>query len=130
MRTGRCDADSRHTAGSLCVRPDVLVAEDDQMLACLLVDRLALLRLTAWVTDDPQEARHWVEGEKVPLLLDGSVFRQMDIPLCELPGRVIIWSADDELVEDGRRLGLRTVHKGDLEDLDRLLLEIAGTVKG
>jgi hypothetical protein len=61
--------------------------------------------------------------------LDGSVLEQMGIPLEALPGCVIIWSSDDQLVDRGRQVGLRSVCKDDLKSLDRLLREIAGAVE-
>lgn len=111
------------------MRPDLLVAEDDATLAWLLMDRLARFHLTARVTDCPQEARRWIQENSGPLVLDGSVFQQMDIPLEALPRCVIIWSGDDQLVERGRQVGVKSVRKHDLEGLDRMLRDIAGAVE-
>lgn len=134
VRTRWWDAEAHDRAGiptgNQSVRPDILIAEDDPMLVWLLMDRLTRLRLTADATDNPQEARRWLEVEDAVLLLDGSVFKQMEIPLGELPKRVVLWSGDDELIQEGRRAGLRSICKTDLENLDRLLREIASAVKG
>ncbi len=54
----------------------------------------------------------------------------MEIPLGELPKRVVLWTGDAELIEKGRRAGLRTICKTDLENLDRLLRKIASAAKG
>ena len=60
----------------------------------------------------------------------GTCFKQMEFPLGELPKRVVLWTGDVELIEKGRRAGLRTICKTDLENLDRLLREIASAAKG
>ena len=54
----------------------------------------------------------------------------MEFPLGELPKRVVLWTGDAKLIEKGRRAGLRTICKTDLENLDRLLREIASAAKG
>lgn len=119
-------------AGGSTVRgtkPAVLLAEDDRVLATILESCLARCGLAVRVTESPQEVTRWLEEETGPLVLDGSVFRQMGIPLGELPRRAIIWSGDDELIENGRRLGLRTFQKGNLEELYRLLREVESAVE-
>ena len=110
-------------------RPNILIAEDNPALAWLLTARLTRLQLTAHATDNPQEARRWLEEKDGALLLDGSIFKQMEIPLSGLPKRVILWSGDAELIEEGRRAGVRTILKTDLESLDRLLREIASAAR-
>lgn len=59
------------------------------------------------------------------LLLDGSVFKQMGIPLGDLPRRAVICSGDDDLVQEARRLGLTAFCKGRLDDLGKTLRQMA-----
>lgn len=109
----------------------ILIAEDDPVLQRLyreyLVRSLARdLQVAVYGTDSPEEARRWLQEEEGVLLLDGSVFRQMGIELGELPGRVILCSGDEDLVEEARRVGLRAFCKGTggLSALSALLQEV------
>jgi CheY-like chemotaxis protein len=106
--------------------PQVLIAEDDPLVAGMLEHALGTLDCTAHVTASPAEARRWLELGGGPLVLDGSVLARMRIPLQELPPRVIIWSGDDTLVERARRCGLRAFGKGDAAELDGLVREVTG----
>ena len=76
-------------------------------------------------TGSHEEARRWLEEEGGLLLLDGSVFKQMGIPLGDLPRRAVICSGDADLVEEARRLGLTAFCKGRLDDLGKTLRQIA-----
>lgn len=109
----------------------ILIAEDDLALQRLYRDYIALQlsessRVGVCGTDCPEEARRWLEQEEGLVLLDGSVFKRMGIELGELPGRVILCSADEELVEEARRAGLRAFCKGagGLSALGALLQEV------
>lgn len=109
----------------------ILIAEDDLVLQRLYRDYLVFnlpghLRAGVSRTDCPEEAKRWLEQEEGLLLLDGSVFRRMGIELRQLPGRVIVCSGDEELVEEARRAGLRAFCKGtdDLSALRALLQEV------
>lgn len=110
----------------------ILVAEDDPVLQRLYRDYLVHsspgnrtgLEPAVDVTDCPEEARRWLEEGDGLLLLDGSVFKQMGMRLEELPGRVIICSADGELVEEARRVGLKAVCKGSFSDLGPMLRDL------
>lgn len=110
----------------------ILVAEDDPVLQRLYRDYLVHsspgnptgLKPAVDVTDCPEEAKRWLEEGDGLLLLDGSVFKQMGMRLEELPDRAIICSADFELVEEARRVGLRAVCKGSFSDLEPVLQEL------
>ncbi len=118
--------------GEVAMSRRILVAEDDPMLQRLFRDYLADNshgnatgpNPAVAVTDRPEEAKRWLQEGDGLLLLDGSVFKQMGMRLEELPGRVIICSADDDLVEEARRVGLRAVCKGSLSDLEPVLQEL------
>lgn len=108
----------------------ILIAEDDPVLQRLYYEYLLhSLSGHRWVevarTDCPEEARRWLHEEEGAILLDGSVFKRMAIGLGDLPGRVILFSGDQDLVEEARRLGLRAFCKGEpgLSALDALLQE-------
>ena len=109
----------------------ILIAEDDPVLQRLYRDYLAdclpdHARVGVYGTDCPEEARRWIEQEEGLVLLDGSVFRRMGIELGQLPGRVIVCSGDEDLVEDALRAGLRAFckGKGDLSALSALIQEV------
>lgn len=110
----------------------ILVAEDDPVLQRLYQEYLFYRspgsptgpRPTVDVTDCPEEAKRWLQEGDGLLVLDGSVFKQMGMRLEELPGRVIICSADAELVERARSVGLRAVCKGSLADLEPMLQDL------
>ncbi len=106
-------------------RPAILIAEDDPMLTVVLQEYLDRFDLAVHTTDSHEEARRWLEEEGGLLLLDGSVFKQMGIPLADLPRRAVICSGDADLVEEARRLGLTAFCKGRLDDLGKTLRQIA-----
>lgn len=108
------------TAGG--VGQPILIAEDDPALALALKAYLARFGFAVRTTESPQEASRWLEHEAGPLVLDGSVLKQMGIPLGELPGRVIIWSGDRDLVDEARHLGVKAFCKGSPEGFAGLLL--------
>jgi hypothetical protein len=110
----------------------ILLAEDDPVLQLLYRDYLIHNspsspigpKPAVDVTDCPEEVKRWLHEGDGLLLLDGSVFKQMGMRLEELPGRVIICSADAELVEEARRVGLRAVCKGSFSDLEPVLQDL------
>lgn len=104
---------------------EILIAEDNPTLAAMLKDYLGTLSVTARTTGSAQEAKRWLQEAVGPLVLDGSVFAQMGIPLGELPPRAIIWSGDYGLVEEARQLGLRAFCKGNVQDFEGLLANLA-----
>jgi len=103
------------------VRQEILLAEDYPPVASTLTSLLSRLGVTVRATASPQEARRWLEEAVGELILDGSILRQIGIPLGELPKRVVIWSGDDGLVQDARQLGLRAFCKGNWEEFQALL---------
>lgn len=105
----------------------ILIAEDDPALALALKEYLVRLGFPVRTTDSSQEASRWLEREGGPLVLDGSVLKQMGTKLGDLPRRVIIWSGDGELVEEARQLGLRALCKGSPDDVAGLLQAAVGT---
>lgn len=112
----------------------VLIAEDDLVLqqlyrAYLLEGHSANSKgqtVAVSVTDSPEEVKRWLREGDAPLLLDGSVFRQMGVPLTALPGQVVICTGDDELVEEALSVGLRAFckGKGELSALSALMQEV------
>lgn len=108
------------------MKDPILIAEDDPTLALALKYYLAKHGFSVHTTDSFEEASRWLERDGGPLVLDGSVFKQMGTSLRELPTRVIIWSGDRDLVEEARQLGVRALYKGSPGDVAGLLLGDVG----
>jgi DNA-binding NtrC family response regulator len=105
---------------------EILVAEDDPRVAAMLREYLERLGFTVRSTSSAHVARQWFQEAGGSVVLDGSVLAHMGIPLAELPTtRVIIWSGDARLVREARQLGLRAFCKGNLQDFQGLLQEVA-----
>lgn len=90
----------------------VLVAEDHPAMAELIVELLTAVGLKAVVSADPVEVRRWLDEERAPVVLDGSVFNTLGLLLEDLPGHVVVYSADDVFVESARAWGLHGYVKG------------------
>src|SRR5262249_16400165 len=104
---------------------ELLVAEDDPGLAETLREYLERQGMSVRVTSSADVARQWLRGG-ASAILDGSIVGQMGIPLGMLPTpRVIIWSGDARLVREAQQLGLRAFCKGELQDFEGLLREVA-----
>ena len=108
---------------------DILIADDDPRVTPVLRQYLSDFAQSSVparvrVTASAAEARRWLEKNAGLLVLDGSVFLKMGIPLSELPAQAIIWSRDHDLVARARRHGLTALAKGSPEDLMVLLREV------
>jgi CheY-like chemotaxis protein len=103
---------------------DILIAEDDKALGAMLAHYLSRFTPSVRVTASPTEARAWLEANAGPLVLDGSVYAQMGIPLSDLPAHAMIWSGDRELVERARGCGLAAFVKGSVDELVAMLHEV------
>jgi len=105
---------------------ELLVADDDPRVAEMLREYLEDLGFSVRATSSAEVVRQWLQKTGEPVILDGSVLRDVGISLGELPAtRAFIWSGDPRLIREARQLGLRAFCKGDLQDFKGLLQGLA-----
>lgn len=92
----------------------IWIAEDDPMLRAALE---AACRAKGWTvvsTDDPEDVRLWLTTPTRPVILDGSVWRRTGLPLERLSKAVVLFTGNDDVVEQARAKGVRVFTKGSL----------------